>query len=66
VEIGNVEKKKKKEKGDLTNMTYMSAAWRRIIMEIYNEQLRKIEENKKPWYKSDQTIFLNALNQSLK
>jgi hypothetical protein len=26
VEIGNVEKKKKKEKGDLTNMTYMSAA----------------------------------------
>ena len=45
---------------------YEWAAWEEIIMEIYNEELKKGRKKKKTWYSWDQSIYLKASNQSVK
>ena len=50
IEMRNVEKKKQSINKSDKHSLYERAAWEEIIMEIYNEELRKMEEKKKPWY----------------
>ena len=66
IEMGNVENKKQSINQSDKHSLYQWAAWEEIIMGIYNEELRKMEEKKKTWYSWDQSIYLNASNRSVK